>query len=121
MKQFMTTILSLLLALPLVAFAQSNSTPNIDQRQANQERRIQQGMQSGALTTNEAARLEKGQAHVQTMENKAKADGVVTKQERAKLQHAEDKQSQKIYHQKHDRQHDYNHNGKVDHPRYNKR
>lgn len=106
------TLIACAIALPLVSFAQS--TPNIDQRQANQEQRIQQGVQSGALTSQEAARLEQGQQNVQNVENKAKADGVVTKNERARIQHAENVQSRRIARQKHDRQHDYNHNGRVD-------
>ncbi len=117
MKRLNTAILSLMLAAPLAAFAQSTATPVFDQRQANQEQRIQQGVQSGALTQKEAVRLEKGQDRLQMKEDKAKADGVVTKQERANLQRAENKQSARIYNQKHDRQHDYNHNGKIDRPR----
>lgn len=104
------------LAVPAVVFAQAN-TPGIDQRQVNQEARIQQGVQSGSLTQREAARLERGQDHVQNLENKAKADGVVTRRERTRLEHAENVQSRHIYAQKHDRQHDFNHNGVVDHPR----
>ncbi|MRR50255.1 MAG: hypothetical protein EG825_04965 [Rhodocyclaceae bacterium] len=93
------------------------ATPSVDQRQLNQQQRIDQGVQSGALTGKEAARLEKGQEHVQRMEDKAKADGTVTRQERKRLQHAENVQSRKIERQKHDRQHDYNHDGKKDRPR----
>jgi len=118
MKLLKSTIIALMLTAPLAAFAQSTATPKFDQRQANQERRIDQGVQSGSLTPKETGRLEKGQDHLQTMENKAKSDGQVTKQERAQLQHAENRQSERIYRQKHDRQHDYNHNGKVDHPRH---
>ncbi len=117
MKLLNTTILSLMLVAPLAAVAQSSTTPLFDQRQANQEQRIQQGVQSGALTQREAARLEKGQDRLQAKEDRAKADGVVTKQERANLQRAENKQSARIYNQKHDRQHDFNHNGKLDRPR----
>ena len=47
------------LALPVAAFAQS--TWRIDQRQANQASRIDQGQASGALSNREAARLERGQ------------------------------------------------------------
>ena len=90
------------IALP--AFAQTQSTPRIDQRQANQERRIEQGEKSGALTQKEAARLEKGQARVQKMENKAVADGKVTPKERARIEQAQNKQSRKIYKEKHDKQ-----------------
>ena len=96
-----------LAVLPAVALAQSigtTSTPRIDQRQAEQQKRINQGVQSGQLTTKEAARLEKGQAHVQKMENKAVADNKVTRKERAHIEHAQDKQSRKIHREKHDKQ-----------------
>lgn len=82
MNVFTKTFAALALATPLLAFAQTPSAPSaprIDQRQANQERRIDQGVQSGSLTQKEAARLEKGQDHVQNMEDKAKADGKVTR------------------------------------------
>lgn len=94
-------------ALSAPVFAQSTgttSTPRIDKRQAEQEKRIQQGEKSGQLNQKEAARLEKGQAHVQKMENKAVADGKVTKKERAHIEHAQDVQSKKIYREKHDKQ-----------------
>ncbi|RIX44691.1 MAG: hypothetical protein D3M94_14505 [Rhodocyclales bacterium GT-UBC] len=109
-------VIALAAALPVLALAQA-STPRIDQRQANQEQRIDQGVASGSLTQREANRLAQGQAHVDNMENRAKADGVVSRRERARLQHAENVQSRHIAEQKHDRQHDYNHNGVLDHPR----
>ncbi|MDI6748600.1 MAG: hypothetical protein ACOY6N_08720 [Pseudomonadota bacterium] len=86
------------------AFAQT-ATPGIDQRQMNQERRIDQGIASGQLTAREAARLERGQERIDAMENRAKADGVVTARERARIQHAQNVESRRIYRQKHDRQH----------------
>ena len=110
------TIAVLSLVLPALAFAQAN-TPRVDQRQANQEQRIDQGVASGSLTQREANRLDRGQQRVDNMENRAKADGVVTRGERARLHQAQDVQSRRIYNQKHDRQHDYNHNGRVDRPR----
>jgi len=85
-----------------MAYGQSE-TPGIDQRQANQEQRIDQGIASGQLTQREAGRLEQ-QQHIDTMENKAKSDGVVTKKERTRIHAAQDKASKKIYRQKHDRQ-----------------
>ena len=112
-----TALVTLMLAAPLMASAQSTDTPKFDQRQAKQEKRIQQGTQSGSLTANEAARVENGQDRLQAKEDKAKADGKVTPVERARLQKAENKQSARIYAQKHDRQHDFNQNGKVDRPR----
>lgn len=116
MKTARTLIAAVALVAPLLAAAQTTSTPRIDQRQVNQESRIQQGTQSGSLTQKEAANLEKGQTHVQNMENKAMADGKVTKKEAGRIEHAQDQQSKKIEHQKHDRQHDYNHDGKKDRP-----
>ncbi|MGB4065769.1 MAG: hypothetical protein WBK19_18260 [Azonexus sp.] len=110
------TIAVLSLVLPVLAFAQAN-TPRVDQRQANQEQRIDQGVASGSLTQREANRLDRGQQHVDNMENRAKSDGVVTRGERARLHQAQEVQSRRIYAQKHDRQHDYNHNGRVDRPR----
>lgn len=109
------TLVAVAAILPLLAFAQAN-TPGVDQRQANQERRIDQGVASGSLTHREANRLERGQQRVANMEARAKADGVVTRGERARLQHAQNVQNKRIYQQKHDRQHDYNHNGRVDRP-----
>ena len=78
-------------------------------------------MQSGSLTQKEAGKLEKGQDHVQKVEDKAKADGKVTPKERERLQHAQDSQSKKIAREKHDKQHDYNHDGKKDHPNKGKK
>ena len=109
MSKFKTSIAALVIAaLPALAFAQatppSPATPRIDQREANQERRIQEGVKSGQLTNREAAKLEKGQAKVKRMEAKAKADGVVTPKERAKITREQNKQSKRIAHEKHDAQ-----------------
>ena len=41
---------------------------------------------------------------MQKMENKAVADGKVTKKERARIEKAQDKQSRHIYREKHDKQ-----------------
>ena len=100
-----TLIVAVIAALPGIALAQdTKSTPRIDQRQENQEKRIDRGVQSGQLTDKEAKRLEKGQARVQKMEDKAVADGTVTKKERKKIEHAQDQQSKKIHREKHDKQ-----------------
>ena len=93
--------------LPVVALGQTSgttSTPRIDKRQENQQKRIDQGVKSGALNEKEAARLQKGQGRVQKAEDKAMADGKMTKKERAKIEHMQDQQSKKIYREKHDKQ-----------------
>lgn len=91
----------------LGAFAQAASaaaTPRIDQRQANQEKRIDQGIATGELTKHETRRVEREQAAVNKAEDKAKADGTVTKKERRHLTKMQNKASKDIYRQKHDAQ-----------------
>lgn len=92
------------------------ATPKIDARLANQEKRIQQGVASGQLTPKEASRLEKGEARIEKAEVRAKADGLVTGQERKHLLKMENHESKAIYKEKHDKQRDLNHDGKKDHP-----
>jgi len=76
----------------------------INQRQANQRHRIQQGVRSGELTQVETRRLVREQAHIRTLERRARADGEVTIRERARLQHELNQASRHIYRQKHDGQ-----------------
>lgn len=77
------------------------STPRVDRREARQHARIQQGVRNGELTPREAARLRTGQQHVQRMERRAKADGVVTMRERAHMGRAQARQSRHIARLKH--------------------
>ena len=118
LERFIMKIHTLIAALALtvggVAFAQTptapvapkdpTATPKIDQRQAEQEKRIQQGVASGSLTPKEAARLEKREAKIEADKVAAKADGKVTNAERRKLTHEQNHASNAIKHQKHDRQ-----------------
>lgn len=80
------------------------ATPRIDQRQAKQQNRINQGVASGQLTPREAARLQQREGKIAVHEAKAKADGVVTPSERRRLRREENRTSKAIYRQKHDRQ-----------------
>jgi uncharacterized membrane protein YebE (DUF533 family) len=91
----------LLIAATLVSIPVFAETPVINQRQANQQNRINQGVASGQLTGNEAARLQRGQARVDNMKANAKADGVVTRSERAQIKSAQNVQSNRIYNKKH--------------------
>jgi hypothetical protein len=79
-------------------------TPRIDQRQANQERRIDQGVASGELTRRETRRVERQQNAIDKAENKATADGSVSAQERRRLTKAQNHASRSIARQKHDAQ-----------------
>jgi uncharacterized membrane protein YebE (DUF533 family) len=80
----------------------SSSTRGIDATQANQERRLQQGLRSGELTRGEYTRLEGEQARIRQMERQAKADGYVSPAERARIRDAQGEASRHIYQEKHD-------------------
>ena len=82
----------------------SGETPVIDRREQNQKARIKQGVKSGELTKKETRRLAAEQKKIRHDEKKAKADGVVTPQEKAKIRKEQKRASKDIYRQKHDTQ-----------------
>ncbi|MFO0725634.1 MAG: hypothetical protein U1E65_17755 [Myxococcota bacterium] len=104
MKKLAMSLVTLSMLVSSAAWAGPPRTPRVDHRQVNQQARIVQGVKSGELTKREAARLEVGQAHVANVEHKAKADGNVTPAERARIEAAQNRQSRRIYAEKHDAQ-----------------
>ena len=74
------------------------------QRNANQQQRIEQGLQSGQLTTHEAARLEAGEARVNRIEGRALGDGTLSAGEARRIRAAQNAESRAIARQKHDAQ-----------------
>ena len=96
----------LLFAFVTIASAgfEQTKTPVIKERQENQQKRIAEGVKSGELTAKETKHLEGREVKIQKDKKEAKADGVVTKQERAKLRREENRTSRSIYRQKHDAQ-----------------
>lgn len=101
-KKFAAAALVIALAAP--AFAQGTATPGLDKREANMERRMEQGRASGTLTAKESNRLERRKAHLEQSEERAKADGQLTRKERARLNLKADRLSHDIAREKHDRQ-----------------
>lgn len=93
-------------AVPAPAFGASGSpsTPRIDHRQAVQQQRINQGAASGELTGKEAGRLQAEQARIRRVEDRALADGRLTRKEQARIEHMQDEASTHISRQTHDRQ-----------------
>lgn len=123
MKSKSILIAGLIAACALPALAQTtppgrdpNATPGIDQRLDNQEKRIEQGAASGRLTERETNRLEARHDKAEADLAAAKSDGKVTKAERKGLHRKLNRDSRAIARQKHDRQHDFNHDGKRDRP-----
>jgi hypothetical protein len=82
------------------AFAQAGTV----QRDANQQQRIEQGLQSGSLTTREAARLENEESRVQRDQARAMQDGKLSPAEKARLSREQNSVSRDIYREKHDAQ-----------------
>jgi hypothetical protein len=74
------------------------------QRNVNQQQRIENGVKNGSLTNHEVSKLERGQAHVDRREAVAGADGHVGKFEQRSVQRSENRQSGRIFRQKHDAQ-----------------
>ena len=109
-----TLIAALALTVGASAFAQvpaapvvpkdPTATPKIDQRQVEQQKRIDQGVASGALTAKETAGLQKRETKIQADKVAVKADGKVTKAERRKLQREQNRASAAIKRQKNNRQ-----------------
>jgi len=100
-KSIAIVFITALAAVSLTALEVQAGTPRVDRRQANQTERIRDGVRSGQLTRGETRRLVRGQAHVRRMEHRAKADGVVTPGERARLRQAQRVQSRHIARARH--------------------
>ncbi len=84
------------------AYAQSMSST--DQRQDYQQDRIERGIRDGQITSGEARRLEQGERAIDHAQARAGADGVVTSQERARIDRMTDREGREVYQQSHDRQ-----------------
>jgi hypothetical protein len=98
------TTLAFLIAGSIALPALAQTPASQIQRNANQQQRIEQGLQSGALTTKEAGKLEREQTQVDRMEKNALKDGTLTQAESARIQSAQNKSSKSIAAQKHDAQ-----------------
>ena len=97
----MKTVILASLLLAVTSASSFAGTPLINARQNNQQHRIFKGVQQGDLNFNETQKLLKGQARVQNLENKAKANSVVTPLERARIHAAQNIQSGRIFLKKH--------------------
>ena len=97
----MRTIILASLVLAVTSASSFAGTPLINARQNAQQHRIFKGVQQGDLNFSESQKLLKGQARVQNLENRAKANGVVTPLERARIHAAQNIQSARIFLKKH--------------------
>ena len=83
------------------AWAQTTPAEQDQQRNVNQQQRIEQGLQSGQLSTKEAGSLERQEQHVDKMEAHDMKNGAITSGEQARLNAAQNHVSNDIYADKH--------------------
>jgi len=70
-------------------------------REVRQQRRIAQGVRSGALTPRETVHLERQEARIHRNIAKAEADGQVTQAEQARITRQQNTESRRIFRKKH--------------------
>ena len=97
-------MLALALALAFSASVQAQEQPaaTAAQRDANQQERIEQGLQSGQLSTKEAGQLERQEQHIDQQEARdLKKGGALTPQEKANITREQNAVSNDIHRDKH--------------------
>jgi len=72
------------------------------QRNVNQQQRTENGIRNGSLSNHEVAGVERGQARSNRKQARAGHDGHVGRLEQKRVQSAENRQSRRIHHEKHD-------------------
>ena len=76
----------------------------VNQRQENQQKRIGEGVENGSLSATEAARLERQEArlHKEVKTERQANGGTLTPAEKAQVTRQQNRESRRIYRQKHD-------------------
>ncbi|MEW5965319.1 MAG: hypothetical protein AB1749_17405 [Pseudomonadota bacterium] len=97
-----TILASATLIAGLTIAALPASADIVDRRQHNQDHRIDQGVRSGTLTSEEAARLRREQDEIADLERRFERDGKLSYWEKQRLAELQSKASRHIYNQKHD-------------------
>jgi hypothetical protein len=75
----------------------------VNQRERNQQERIGQGVESGSLTAGETAHLEKQEAGInhEVRQDRKANGGTLTAQERRQVNRQQNRESKRIYKDKH--------------------
>jgi hypothetical protein len=94
-------VAGLALSLPPAALS-----TNLKKHDRHEEKRINKGEKSGALTDKEANKLEDKQDAIQEERAEAKEDGKITKREKKSIRHEQKELSQDIYRKKHNEKHE---------------
>lgn len=75
------------------------------QRDVNQEQRVHEGVKSNSLTNREVGHLQGREAHSDHLDARAGRNGYIGPREEYRTQRADNRDSHRIYRQKHDSQH----------------
>ena len=94
-------VAGLALSLATVSFAKE---PRVNQRQERQQKRIANGVQSGALTAHETGHIEKQESRLnkQVRTDRAANGGKLTGAEKVQINKEQNGLSKEIYQEKHD-------------------
>jgi CRISPR/Cas system-associated endoribonuclease Cas2 len=76
---------------------------SVQQREENEQHRIDQGVKKGKLTPQEQERLKNQQEEIEKERQDAMEDGKMTKKEKKQIKHDENKLGQDIRHKKHNK------------------
>lgn len=96
------TLIAASLLLAGMGMAQAQQAGENAQRDADQQQRIDQGLQSGQLNTRETGRLERQEQAIDRQESRdLKSGGTLTSQEQARLNREQNQVSRDIYRDKH--------------------
>jgi hypothetical protein len=99
-KAIVATALLASLVAPLAANA-----GEVEKRLHHETARIDQGVRNGSLTYREYQRLDNQEDRIQAQRNRDLRDGRLSRAEYRQLNREENRLSDRIYFQKHDRQH----------------
>jgi hypothetical protein len=73
-------------------------------RDVDRQKRIEQGLKSGQLTSGEARKLEAGEARIDKTEQRDLRNGSLSASERGQIQREQNREGKGVYNQKHDAQ-----------------
>ena len=104
MKKYLTLTLSAAAVLATSGVANAQGYQSINQRQANQLQRIDQGVRTGALTRPEAQRLRTEFRQLNRLEQRYRDSNGLSRAERSDLNRRFDALSRRIRNQRNDRQ-----------------
>ena len=102
---FTKTLVAAALLASLVVPLAASADGEVEQRIDNQQHRINQGVRNGSLTYGEYHRLDNGLDRIEAQRRRDLRDGKLSPAEYRQLNRAENRLSDRIYFQKHDRQH----------------